>query len=64
LPVGVGFGIRDAETAAAVAGFADAVIVGSALVSRVEALADRPDAIGPALKELIASMRAAMDAAA
>jgi tryptophan synthase alpha chain len=64
LPVGVGFGIRDAETAAAVAGFADAVIVGSALVSRVEALADRPGAIGPALKELIASMRAAMDAAA
>jgi tryptophan synthase alpha chain len=64
MPVGVGFGIRDPETAAAVAGFADAVIVGSALVSRVEALADRPDVIGPALKELVASMRAAMDAAA
>lgn len=64
LPVGVGFGIRDAATAAAVAGFADAVIVGSAVVGRVEALADRPGEIGPALKGLIASMRAAMDAAA
>lgn len=35
LPVGVGFGIKDAASAAAIAGFADAVIVGSALVDRV-----------------------------
>lgn len=32
LPVGVGFGIRDAETAVAAATHADAVIIGSALV--------------------------------
>lgn len=62
LPVGVGFGIKDAETAAAVARFADAVIIGSAVVGRVEALADRPDEIVPALRDLMASMRSALDA--
>jgi tryptophan synthase alpha chain len=45
LPVGVGFGIRDAETAARVAEVADAVIVGSAIVGRIEALAETPERI-------------------
>ncbi|MCF6354070.1 MAG: tryptophan synthase subunit alpha [Candidatus Polarisedimenticolaceae bacterium] len=62
LPIGVGFGIKDAATAAAVSKVADAVVVGSALVSRVEALADQPDAIAPALARLLAEMRRAMDA--
>lgn len=35
LPVGVGFGIRDAESAARLGRFADAVIVGSAIVERM-----------------------------
>jgi tryptophan synthase alpha chain len=35
LPVGVGFGISDAETAARMAEFADAIIVGSAVVRRI-----------------------------
>lgn len=61
VPVGVGFGIKDAATAAAVAGLADAVVVGSALVLKIEALADRPEAIAPALAELLAEMRKAMD---
>lgn len=64
LPVGVGFGVKDAETAAAVSRLADAVVVGSALVSRVEALADTPEKIGASLREFIASMRQAMDEAA
>jgi len=34
LPIGVGLGVRSGEQAAEVAGFADAVIVGSAFVSR------------------------------
>ncbi|MGB3438523.1 MAG: tryptophan synthase subunit alpha [Actinophytocola sp.] len=34
LPIGVGIGVRSGEQAAEVAGFADAVIVGSAFVSR------------------------------
>ncbi len=63
LPVGVGFGIKDAETAAAMSRIADAVVVGSALVSRVEALADTPKAIAPALGSLLSEMRAAMDRA-
>ncbi len=36
LPIGVGFGVRDAAGAAAIAGFADAVIVGSALIEAME----------------------------
>ena len=36
LPVGVGFGIRDAETAKAVAAFADAVVIGSRIVQEIE----------------------------
>jgi tryptophan synthase alpha chain len=37
LPVGVGFGIRDAATATAVAKFADAVVIGSAIIQQMEA---------------------------
>ena len=40
LPVGVGFGIKDAQTAKAISDNADAVIVGSALVAFVEQYAD------------------------
>src|SRR6185437_1684382 len=36
LPVVVGFGIRTPEQAGAVAGFADGVVVGSAIVARIE----------------------------
>lgn len=36
LPVGVGFGIRDAESARAVGGAGDAVIIGSALIQEIE----------------------------
>ena len=62
LPVGVGFGIRDALSAARMAGIADAVVVGTVLVQRVEELADRPRDIPRALAELLGAMRAAMDA--
>jgi tryptophan synthase alpha chain len=37
LPVGVGFGIRDAATAKAVGEFADAVVIGSAIIQKMEA---------------------------
>jgi tryptophan synthase alpha chain len=36
LPVGVGFGIRDAATAARIARFADAVVVGSRIIEEIE----------------------------
>jgi tryptophan synthase alpha chain len=61
LPVGVGFGIRDAESAARIAEFADAVVVGSALVNRIAALVDQPEQIPVRAPELIAEMRRAMD---
>jgi tryptophan synthase alpha chain len=37
LPIGVGFGIRDAQSARAVAEVADAVVIGSRLVQEIEA---------------------------
>ena len=62
LPVGVGFGIKDATTAAAMAGFADAVVVGSALVSRIEANPDDVQKAVAEIKALLSEMRTAMDA--
>jgi tryptophan synthase alpha chain len=61
LPVGVGFGIRDARSAASIAAVADAVVVGSALVKRIAELADRPDEILDQAPDVIADMRRAMD---
>jgi len=61
LPLGVGFGIKDAQTAAAVAQVADAVIVGSAIVGRMEELAAEPAAIPGAVAEFLGTLRVAID---
>jgi len=61
MPVGVGFGIKDAETAAAVGAVADAVVVGSALVNQVEAHVLEPEAISPAICAILDSIRKALD---
>lgn len=61
LPVGVGFGIKDAETAAAMSLIADAVVVGSALVSRVEANAGQPAVAIEEIRAILGTMRSAMD---
>jgi len=63
LPVGVGFGIRDGASAAQVAQIADAVVVGSVLVSKVAEFADQPAAIPAQVAGIVAELRAAMDAA-
>ena len=63
LPVGVGFGIRDGASAARVAGVSDAVVVGSAVVSRVEANAETPDMLPGILASFIGELRTAMDTA-
>ncbi len=61
LPVGVGFGIRDGETAARVAAFADAVVVGTRLI---QVLDEGPKETAAArAKSFVASLRAAIDAA-
>ena len=64
LPLGVGFGIKDAETAAQVAVVADAVVVGSALVRQIELLAEEPGRINAAIASVLAEMRLAMDSGA
>jgi tryptophan synthase alpha chain len=62
LPIGVGFGIRDAASAARVAAIADAVVVGSALVGRIPELLDTPDDIPAQLAATVSGMRTAIDA--
>lgn len=64
LPVGVGFGIKDADSARRMAAAADAVIVGSAIVSRIEQHGDDPAALERELEGFIATLREAVDAAA
>ncbi len=59
LPVGVGFGIRDAQTARAVAAVSDAVVIGSALVQLLETR-DR-QAVAGAAADFIGGIRAALD---
>ena len=59
VPVGVGFGIRDAATARAVAEFADAVVIGSALVQRLQA--EPRQNVAAAAGAFIAAIRAALD---
>lgn len=64
LPVGVGFGIGTPEAAARVAVFSDAVIVGSAIVGRMEELAGEPDKILIELPKFLGQLRTAMDQSA
>ena len=64
LPIGIGFGIKNAETAAKLGELADAVVVGSALVNLVEGLEDEHEYTREELGkhiELMADMRAALD---
>jgi tryptophan synthase alpha chain len=62
LPVGVGFGINNAEAAAQVSACADAVVVGSALVKQVEAHQQDADKITTLISDILSAMRKAMDA--
>ncbi|MDP0588889.1 MAG: tryptophan synthase subunit alpha [Candidatus Endonucleobacter bathymodioli] len=62
LPISVGFGIRDGDSAAAISKVADGVIVGSVLVSELEKKSEvgnncQVDAVG----KILAQMRSAMD---
>jgi tryptophan synthase alpha chain len=62
LPVGVGFGIRDGATARAIAGVADAVVVGSRIVQEIEG-ATREN-VAARVERLVTELRRAMDAVA
>ncbi|MOA18392.1 tryptophan synthase subunit alpha [compost metagenome] len=58
MPIGVGFGIRDAETARAISTAADAVVVGSRLVQEIEAAT--PETAKEQLTRLVASLKDAI----
>ncbi len=61
LPLAVGFGIKDAETAAAIADAADAVVVGSVLVQAIADHQHEPERAVQVVSELLAAMRTAID---
>jgi tryptophan synthase alpha chain len=60
VPIAVGFGIKDADSAKAVADFADAVVIGSALVGRLAETASASDACAR-VRAFLAPIRAALD---
>ena len=59
VPVGVGFGIRDAETAGAVARIADAVVVGSRIIEEIEQ--STPGNVCQRVHALVAELRRGID---
>jgi len=60
LPIGVGFGIRDAESARRVAQCADAVVIGSRIIQEIESAG--PGEAVARVKALLGPIRAALDA--
>jgi tryptophan synthase alpha chain len=61
LPIGVGFGIRDAKTAQAVAALCDGVVVGSRIVQEIESSVSSE--VVDNIKKLTSELRAAIDRA-
>ena len=59
LPIGVGFGIRDAQSARRIGEFADAVVIGSRLIEEIEAAG--PQRAVAQVKAFLAPVRAALD---
>jgi tryptophan synthase alpha chain len=60
IPVGVGFGIRDAATAKAIGKVADAVVIGTKIIQLLEAQ-PRDQAV-PAVADFLRGVRSALDA--
>lgn len=61
IPIGVGFGIRDGETAKAIASVSDAVVIGSRLIQEIES--SPADKLIGNVSSLLGGIRRAMDAA-
>lgn len=61
LPLGVGFGIKDAQVAEAVGRVCDAVVVGSALVERIAEHAENKETMKKEISDFIGSLRKALD---
>ena len=60
IPVAVGFGINDAKSAINVAQYADAVVIGSALVEKLDACENKKQ-IRKAIKQFLKPIRTALD---
>ena len=60
IPVGVGFGIRDAHTAQAVGATADAVVIGTKIIQLIET--QPRERVVPVVSEFLAGIREALDA--
>ncbi|MGQ2996529.1 tryptophan synthase subunit alpha [Variovorax sp.] len=60
IPVGVGFGIRDASTAQAVGSAADAVVIGTKIIQLIDG--QPREKVVPAVHEFLAGIREALDA--
>ena len=60
IPVGVGFGIRDARTAQAVGSAADAVVIGTKIIQLIDG--QPREKVVPAVREFLAGIREALDA--
>ena len=61
LPVGIGFGVKDAETAKIIAALGDGVVVGSALISKIENNLDDLECAKLEIINLLSAMRQTMD---
>ena len=61
LPIMVGFGIKDAATAAKISGIADGVVIGSAIVKLIAAHEDDLESATSEIVALLSGMRASMD---
>lgn len=61
-PVAVGFGVKDAQSAKAISGFADAVVIGSALVERLDGAGTAQD-MAARVNDFLEPIRAALDSA-
>ncbi|MFN3984396.1 MAG: tryptophan synthase subunit alpha [Rhodocyclaceae bacterium] len=59
MPVGVGFGIRDAASARRIGEVADAVVIGSRIIEEITA--SEPDAVLGNVRTFVAGVRAALD---
>jgi len=60
IPVGVGFGIRDARTAQAVGSAADAVVIGTKIIQLIDG--QPREKVVPVVSEFLAGIREALDA--
>jgi len=61
LPVAIGFGVKNAESAKIIAGIGDGVVIGSALISKIEENLDNPEHAKNEIVALLSAIRQAID---